>query len=123
MPGHRRLHGDRGRLRVTNLTHEDHIRILPQHRAQDGNKCVSLPVVDRDLRATFKGVLDRILDGDRVALFDVDLAQATVERGRLARTGRATDQQQAGILRGNVPQLLVHPGRQAELMQTGRSVR
>ncbi len=93
--GHRRLHRHRRGLDVADLADEDDVGILPQDRAEDVGERVALLVVDRDLRAALEVVLDRVLDRDRVALLDVDLAKAAVERGRLARAGRAAGEQEA----------------------------
>ena len=61
---------------VANLADEDDIRILPEDRSQNGRETMPLLVIDRDLRGAIELVLHRILDRDRIASLDVDLAKA-----------------------------------------------
>ena len=61
---------------VANLADEDDIRILPEDRSQNGRETMLLLVIDRDLRGAIELVLHRILDRDRIASLDVDLAKA-----------------------------------------------
>ena len=120
--GHGRLHGYGRRLGVADLAHEDHVGVLPQHRAQDRREGVLLLVVDGDLRASLHVVLDGVLDGDRVALLDVQLSEARVERGGLAAAGRPAREQQPRVANRDRTELLVHPGHQAQLVHPARGV-
>ena len=87
--GRRRLAGDRRRLLVANLTDHDHVGVLPHDRPQAAGERLAALVVDLHLGDVVEVILDRVLDGDDVLLEAVDLAEAGVERGRLARAGGA----------------------------------
>ena len=105
---------DRGQ--VAQLTHQDHVGILPQGTAQRlgeaGHVDADLALVDRRLLV---GVieLDRVLDRDDVVIeVLVQVVDHAGQRGALARAGRPGDQKQtAGPLNQS------HAGRrQAQLL-------
>ena len=50
--------------RVADLPHQDHVRILAQHGAQDARVGDADVLVDRHLDDALDVVLDRVLDGD-----------------------------------------------------------
>ena len=93
--GQRRLHRDLGGLGVAHFAHHDAVRVVAQDRAQAAREGQALGLVDRDLQHVGQLVFDRVLDGDHLVLAGVDLRQHAVQRGGLARAGRAGDEQQA----------------------------
>ncbi len=89
VPGEGRLDGDDAGLAVADLADEDDVGVLAQDRAQgvgerEAGLRVRLHLVD-----VGEPVLDRVLDRDDVARFDVEQVERRVQRGRLARAGRA----------------------------------
>ena len=109
-----RLQGDAGRLLVSQLADQDHVRVL----AQDAAHALEVRVdVEPDLTLLHDaGVvavddLDRILQRDDVlAPSLVDVVDHRGERGRLPGAGRAGDEDEAALLVGE----LLHARRQAE---------
>ena len=95
MTGQGGLDRDAAGLEVTNLSHEDHVRVL----AQDGAQSLGVGHVDfgvdRDLDQTLDVVLDGVLVGDDLLVDGVDVAEAAVEGRRLAGAGRSRDQDHA----------------------------
>ena len=93
--GERGADGDLRRVEVADLADHDDVGILPEHVAQGAGEGQA------DLRAHLHLVdaghlvLDRVLDRDDAQVGRVDLAQEGVERGRLARAGRAGDEDDA----------------------------
>ena len=80
--------GDVRRLAITNLTHHDHVRILPQDVPQAGGKRQPDIRAHSDLVDALQLVLDRFLDGDDPLVHGVDRAEEGVKRGGLAGAGR-----------------------------------
>ena len=80
---------------VADLADHDDVGVVAQERAQPGREGQLDLRVDRDLGDALQLVLDRILDGEDVEVGRVDLGQAGVERGGLARAGRPGDQHDA----------------------------
>ena len=82
-------------LAVADLADHDDVGVVAQERAQARREGQVDLRVDLRLRDALELVLDRILDGEDVEVGRVDLGEAGVERRRLARAGRAGDQQDA----------------------------
>ena len=95
MTGVRSLNCDFSRLTVTNLTHHDHIRILPQEVAQHMGKIAADVVLYRHLIKAFHLILHRILHRHDAFINGVDRVEKGVQRGGFARTGRPGDQHDA----------------------------
>src|SRR3546814_8422443 len=70
---------------------------------------------------TIDGIFDRILDGQDVALAVVELLERRVERRRLARSGRAGDEDDAIGFGERLAQYAVGFARQAEDVEVDRS--
>ena len=93
-----------GRLGIAELADEDDVRVLPQ-RPPEGlaerlRVQADLALVD-DAREVFVQELDRVLDRDDVlAPRPVDVVQHRRERRRLARAGRACDEDEPAVLLG-----------------------
>ncbi len=90
------------RLQVAHLADQHDVRVLAQHRAQGVGEAVGvgaeLALVDDALLVRVQ-VLDRVLDGDDVLVtLAVDLVEHRRQRRRLARAGRAGDQDQPARL-------------------------
>ena len=97
---------DLDRLAIAHLADEDHLRRLAQRGAQRQREArrvgVQLALVNRALLVRVQE-LDRILDGEDVlGARLVDQIDDGGERGRLARAGRAGDQHDAGLQRGDI---------------------
>ncbi len=102
------LERDLRRFLVADLTEQDDVGILAQHRAQHAPERQPLLLVDLDLVDALELILDRVLDRDDVRLRREDLAQERIERGGLAAPGRAGDEDHAlRLLRGVAKQLQV----------------
>ena len=83
------LDGDLGRFLVANLTHHDLVGVVAKNRAQPPGKGEALLDIHRDLGDTGQLILNRVLDGNDLVLFALDLRQGRVEGGGLAtRWGR-----------------------------------
>ena len=111
------LQGDLGRLGVAELADEDDVRVLaqraPQPLAERAGVEPDLALAD-DAALLLVDDLDRILDRqDVVASRAVDVVDHRRERRRLARAGRARDEDETARL---VREAL-DSGRQAELLE------
>ena len=95
MAGQRRLDGDPGRLHIADLADHDHVRILTQDGAQAGRKGHADLGIDLGLADPVDRVFHRILDREDIAGGVVQQRQAGIERGGLARAGRAGDEDDA----------------------------
>src|SRR4030095_797466 len=84
--------GDIGGLDVANFSDHDDVRIL----AQDVTQAFGEGEVDLrfhiDLGDAGEAVLDRFLDRDDAALNEIDAAEKAIKRGRLAGTGRTSNE-------------------------------
>src|SRR4051812_44145468 len=115
----RALDGDLGGLPVADLADHDDVGVGAHHGAQPAGEGQAGARVDLDLRDALDLALDRVLDGDDVLLGRVDLAQRRVERRRLARAGRARDEDGAvGLAEGLLEALALAVGK-AELAELG----
>ena len=95
MAGQRRLDRDLRGLQIADLADHDHVRVVAQHRAQDMGEAQPDLRLDLDLVDAVELILDRVLDGQHLAVRRVELDQRGVERGGLAAAGRAGDQDDA----------------------------
>ena len=91
----RGLHRDASRLDVSDLSDEDHIRVLSQDGAKPGGEGQARLLIRLDLVDGRKDVLDRVLDRHHVAGVIADLGEGRVERRRLAAAGRARTEHHA----------------------------
>ena len=117
--GLRGRHGDVGGLEIAHLTDQHDVGVLPQHRpeglGEGGGIETHLSLVDDALSVT-EGILDRVFDGDDVAgPAGVDVVDHGGQRGGLARSGDAGDQDQTALLVGQ----LQHPFGQVQLLERG----
>ena len=116
---------DRGarRLLVAQLADQDDVGVLAQHAPERLGVRLGvepdLALVD-DAAPVVVDDLDRILDGDDVLLARaVDPVDHRRERRRLARAGRARDQDQPAVLLGQ----LLDAGREPELLEARHDAR
>ena len=92
MPGERRLDGDLGRLAVADLANQQYVGVLPHDRAQGRREGESGLLVHLHLHDARDAVLDGVLHGDDVQVALLEPLQRRVQRGGLARAGRAGDE-------------------------------
>ena len=97
----RGLDRDPGGLAVADLADHHDVGVGAQDRAERVREGQAGARVDLHLADAGEPVLDRVLDGDDVDLGPADLGERRVERRRLARAGRAGDEQRAGRAREN----------------------
>ncbi len=88
MARERRLNCDLRGLQVSDLTDHDNIRVLAQEILERDSKSETGLAIHVHLSQTIQLVLDRIFDGDDVAVYSVDAVEDAVLRGGLARTRR-----------------------------------
>ena len=93
--GERGVDGDVGGFRIADFPDHDDVRGLAEHGAQGGGEGHADVGLDHDLVDAGQLVFDRVLHGDDLAVRLVDDVEAGVERGGLAGTGGAGDQQDA----------------------------
>ncbi len=86
------LDGDVGGFQVPNLTHHDHIRVLPQKCPQGFGEVQPLLGVHVNLIDTLKVDLDWVFGGGDVALHGVQQVKAGVQRYSFTGTGWASHQ-------------------------------
>ncbi len=108
MAGQRGLDRDLRGLQIADLADHDHVRVVAQHRAQDVGEAEPDLRLDLDLVDAVELVLDRVLDGQHLAIRRVQLDQRGIQRGGLAAAGRAGDQDDAV---GPVERLAIGPQR------------
>lgn len=87
--GDRGGHGNLSRLSVPDFTNHDHVGILPQDGSERCGKVEPCTPIDVNLACPIESVFDRVLDGDDVLLFAVDLRQGRKQCGAFPRTRRA----------------------------------
>lgn len=95
MAGQRGLHGDLRGFGVAHFADHDDIRVLAENGAQRVGEAHADLGMDLDLVDAAELVFDRVLDGDDLERFGIELGQRGVERGGLARAGGAGDEQDA----------------------------
>ncbi|MNX75596.1 hypothetical protein D3C86_1070770 [compost metagenome] len=109
MPGQRGLDRDARRLDVADFTDHDHVGVLAQDGAQARREGHADLGIDLGLAHAVDGVFDRVLDRQDVASRVVQQRQTGIEAGRLARAGRACDQDDAvGLAQGGAKRVQRH---------------
>ena len=100
-------------LQVSNFTHQNDVRILPQNRTQTRRKRNANVMVDLDLYDPVNVILDRILSRDQLFRDLIHLRQGRIQRRCLARTGRTGHQHNSVRTLHDLPKIghrhLVHP--------------
>ncbi|MCY1542393.1 hypothetical protein D9M68_781390 [compost metagenome] len=86
------LDSDFGGFQVANLTDHDYVRVLAQEGTQGLGEVHALLGIDVDLVDAFEVDLNRVFGGGDIDIHGVEDIQASIERYRLARTGRACHQ-------------------------------
>ena len=95
MAGQCGLDGDGGRFLVAHFPDHDPVGVLAQEGTQDAREIQADAFVDGNLDDAVNVVLDGVLGGEELGVDRVDAAQGGVERGGLAGTGRAGDDEDA----------------------------
>ena len=98
------LDGDLGGLEVADLSHQDHVGILAQDRAQPRGKREADLRLDLDLADSSEPDFHRVFDGDDVLVRIVDVRERGVECGRLPGAGGARHQNDAVAAPNQAPQ-------------------
>jgi hypothetical protein len=114
MAGEGRLHGYSGRIRVTDLTDHDHVRVVAQDGPQAGRKVEIDVRLHLHLTDPSQLVFDRILDRENLDRGSIDLLEHGIERRRLARAGRTRDEDDPIRLCHQSPEALNLVGIEAE---------
>ena len=95
------LNGNLRRLQVAHFTDHNHVRVLPQERAQGPAEGQADGLVDGDLHDAFQVVFDRVFGSEQLGVNGVDAPQAGVEGGGFAAAGRpGSDEDAIGPLHG-----------------------
>src|SRR5690606_36481646 len=115
--GERGLDRDARGLQVAHLADHDDVRVLAHDRTQRVREVEPDLRLGLDLVDALDLVLDRVLDGDDLDVRRVELAQRRVQRGGLARAGRAGDQQDAVRLLQHLAELRQEPVGEAEPLE------
>src|SRR5690606_18902539 len=92
--GQRRLDGDVGSLAVADLADHQNVRVLAHDGTQTGGKAEADARVHLDLCDAGQLVFHRVFHGDNLVFLVADLVERGVERGGLAATGGAGDENQ-----------------------------
>ena len=95
MSGQRGLDRDTRGFQIAHLADHDDVRILAHDRTQRMGEIQPDRRFGLDLVDTLDLVFDRILDGDDLHVGRIEFRQRRVQRGGLAGTGRARNQQDA----------------------------
>src|SRR5262249_1100113 len=95
VPGEARLYGDLRGLEIADLADHDDVRILAQYRAQRAGEAQVDARADLRLTDAVEREFDRILDRHDIERASIESGHRGIERGRLARTGRAGDENDA----------------------------
>jgi hypothetical protein len=117
MARQRRLDRDLGGLDVADLPDQDDVGVLADDVSQPGREGEADLRAHRNLVHALQLVLDRVLDGDDLAIGRVDLVERAIERGRLAGAGGAGHEQDAVGARDQRLEAPADLGREAELLQ------
>ena len=104
VPGQRGMDRDLGGLVVANLSHHDDVGVLPDDGAQAVGERQADVRSHGNLADSGHLVLDRVFDGENVRGGRPDLLERGVQRGGLARAGRAGGENHAV---GNLDDLAV----------------
>src|SRR3990170_8598327 len=92
MPGQRGVNRDAGGFFVADLADHDDVRVLPQEGAEAGGEGDPGSWIDLDLRDPRELILNGVLDRGDVDLGLVQPVKHRIQARRLARPGRARDQ-------------------------------
>ena len=95
MAGHRRLRRGAGGLEVADLADHHHVRVVAENRAETFLEGHAHLVVHRDLVHAVEMVFHGVLDGEHLDGGADNRVERGVERGGLAGTGRAGDEEDA----------------------------
>ena len=117
MPGQRGLNRNLGRLPVADFADHHHIGVLTQNGAQARGEGQPHLGIDLGLADALHRIFHRILDRQDVAAAIVQQAKRSVERGRLARSGRPGDENDPVRLGDRLTDHLVDRRRHAELFE------
>ncbi len=121
--GERGLDADAGGLGIAHFADHDDVRIGAQEGAHDHGEIEAGLLVDLHLAQPLLRDFDRILRRPDLRVGRVEHLQHRVQRGRLAGTGRAADEEEAvGLRHGRLEALLV-VRQQAQLLQRDRLAR
>jgi hypothetical protein len=120
--GERSLHRDLRGFQVADLADHDHVRVLAQDRAQGLGEAHVDARVDLGLADADQVVLDRVFHRHDVGGGRVQARQRRVQRGGLARAGRAGDQHDAVRLVDQAVELRQQGGLHAQV-RSGRGGR
>ena len=85
--GDGRLNGDAGGLAVSDLTDHDDVRVLSQNGTKRGCERKTCFRIDVYLVDTVDVGLDRVLNGDDIHFFSVQLRKSRIQCGGLTGTG------------------------------------
>ena len=110
------------RLGIADFTNHDDVRVLAQDRAQRVGESQPNFFFDRHLVDAWHLEFDRVLDSNNVKGRVVQLIKRRIQRGGLARTGGAGDQDQAVGRIDRVFELLKRIGVQAEFVDARREI-
>ncbi|MCY1176656.1 hypothetical protein D9M73_169370 [compost metagenome] len=89
------LDGDLGGFQVADLANHDHVRVLAQEGAQGLGEVHTLFRVDVDLVDAFQVDFHRVLGGGDIDIRGIEDIDTGIQGHRLARAGRAGDQDHA----------------------------
>ena len=106
MSGQRGFDGDLRGFHVARFTDENDVGILPQKCAKDAREIQPDILVRLDLAQAGKIVFNRIFGGGNVDFRRIDFVQRAVQRGRLTRSRRSGDIDDAVGLIDHPSQLL-----------------
>ena len=95
MACHGRFDGNLRCFMISNFTHHDNIRVLPQKWSQSGGKRHSHFVLDMDLIDSFEVEFHRIFYGKYFAIFFIQFIQNRIQCRCFATARRAGDKQQS----------------------------
>ena len=86
MSGHRRFHRHLQRLSITNFSHHDNIRILPQNGSQTRKEGKSDIRPHLSLIQAHHLILDRIFEGSNIYFRLIDIRETRIQRSSLSGT-------------------------------------
>src|ERR1700677_2780006 len=112
--GERGLNGDLGGFQIARFTDHDAVRVLAQKGAQGAGESKANGLVDRHLLDALDLILNRLLGREQFRVGGIDAVEAGVKRGRLARAGRAGDDEDAVRLLDDLADVFVNPLRQPD---------
>ena len=117
MTGHHGPHRHLSRFSITDLTHQNDIRILTQHRFKDRIKTSPAALIYLYLANTLQLILHWVLCCHDIDIGLVQPCKQRIEAGRFTRACRAGEQDQAFRLATNLAQRLLIAHRKAERLK------